>query len=320
MRTFHRSVRVLALGLALAACGDDDGTPGADAGADASADAAVPTDAAASDAGADASTAPLAGELQLVEAASPWSAGGQLLGVLSAGGFPVWQEETAREGDCRLLEQIPHFCEQYCEGVCVAENVCEPWPTYASAGALTVTGAKSGISLTPGDYGFMGANVYYWSSDVANLFDDGDPITATFAGAAVPGFSVSASGVAPLIVTSLVNDELALPNGQDVGVAWEAGAADARVRLTLNANSSGGHGSPYEAIIECDTADTGSVTIPRALVEAFPETYRWDVCAGKDCPLSTAVRYRRGSTDIAGGRFELRVGSSVSFWIIHALP
>jgi hypothetical protein len=311
---------LLVLGLALAACGDDDGTPGADAGAD----AAVTPDAATGDAGTgdDASITPLAGELQLVEVVDPWSPSSRLHGVLAPGGFPVWQEETARQGDCRLLAFIPHFCEEWCDGVCVAENVCEPWPTYASAGALTVTGAKASLAITPGDYGFMGANVYYWYGDTADLFDDGDPITATFAGAgaAVPGFAVTSAGVAPLALTSLSNDELALPNGQDVVVTWEAGAADTRVRLTLNANSAGGHGSPYEAIIECDTADDGSVTIPRALVEAFPETYRWEMCAGKDCPMSTAVRYRRGSTDIAGGRVELRVGASVSFWILHDLP
>jgi hypothetical protein len=301
--------------IGLAACGDDGGGA-SDGGMDGGTDTDADTDAD-SDTDADVT---LAGELVLLESSSLGYQGSSFKGVIGEGGFRVWQQETMTEGDCRLLEFVPASCEEFCDGVCVGENVCEPWPTYADAGTLTVTGAATGVAAEPGDFGFSGKNYYYWSSAVTDLFGDGDPITATFEGGEPPGLTVSAAGVEPLVLTSVADDEIALPNGQDTAFEWVAGSGGARVRVTLNANSSGGHGSPYEAIIVCDAADTGSLIIPRALVEAFPETYRWEACAGKDCPLSTAVRYRRGYTEIAGGAVELRVGSSVEFFIVHDLP
>ncbi len=261
---------------------------------------------------------PLSGELQLEEYEMIGGHYSRLSGVIGPGGFPVWQEETLVEGDCRLLTFIPHFCTDYCDGVCVAEDVCEPWPTFTDAGTLTIGGAKSAIVTEPGNFGFFGINGYYWSGDQADLFDDGDAITATFAGGELAGFSVAAAGVEPLVLTSVQNDEITLNNGSDTVFEWVPGTGTGtRVRITLNANSSGGHGSPYEAIIECDTADDGHLTIPQALIEGFPETYRWEMCAGQDCPLSTALRYRRGIVPVAGGDFDFRVGSSVSFWIVH---
>ncbi|MBU1242333.1 hypothetical protein KJ612_03960 [Myxococcota bacterium] len=261
---------------------------------------------------------PLGGELVLEEYEMIGSHYSRMTGVIGAGGFPVWQEETLVEGDCRLLKYVAHYCEEYCEGVCVAENVCEPWPTFVDGGTLTITGAKTAIAADPGDFGFFGANGYSWYGDAADLFDDGDVLTAIFSGGAAAAFSVDASGVAPLVLTTVQNDEITLENGGDTVFEWVPGTGSGtRVRVTLNANSSGGHGSPYLAIIECDTADDGSLTIPQALIEGFPETYRWEMCAGVDCPLSSAMRYRRGIMPVAGGDFDFRVGSSVSFWIVH---
>jgi hypothetical protein len=318
MRTVTTVAALIAMGLVAAACGSEG--DGADAGADADADADTDADADSdSDTDADGGAA-LAGELEVLESSMLGTWSSRLVGAIGAGGFPMWQQELASEGACRLFEFVPAYCDDYCEGVCVAENVCEPWPTFANAGALTIAGAKTPISTEPDDYGFFGKNSYYWYGEAADLFDDGDPITATFAGGEVEGFSVATAGVAPLALVTVDDDEITLSNDEDTLFEWEAGAGDARIRVTLNANSSGGHGSPYEAIIECDAADTGSLVIPRALVAAFPETYRWEMCAGKDCPLSTATRYRRGAAEIAGGVVELRVGSSVSFYIVHDLP
>ncbi len=261
---------------------------------------------------------PLAGELVLDEYDMISGAYSRLTGVVGAGGFPVWQEEYLAAGDCRLFRFVSHFCEDYCEGVCVGENLCEPWPTFIDAGRLTITGAKQVLATDPSEYGWFGANGYGWWGDAPELFDDLDPITASFAGGDVPAFSVTAAGVAPLVLTGLVDDELDLPNGRDTFLTWEPGpSAGTRVRVTLNANSSGGHGSPYEAYIECDTEDDGDLTIPEDLVEAFPDAYRWEMCAGQDCPLSWAMRYRRGTHQMNGGTFDFRVGSSVAFFILH---
>ena len=330
MKLAIRITAALVVALGLAACGSAGDGSGADAGADADTDADTDADSDAdsdadTDADSDADTdadsgVALAGELELVEDRMLGTSMGKLLGAVDPGGLVVWQQDVTTEGDCKLLKFVSSSCVDYCEGVCVDEDVCAPWPTYADMGTLTVAGAAVDIAVEPGEYMVLGTNAYYWSRLADALFDDGDPITATFEGGEQPGFSVSAQGVAPLALTTVSDDEITLPNGQDTLFEWEAGSGDERVRVTFNANSSGGHGTPYEAILVCDTADDGSLTIPRALVEGFPETYRWEACAGKDCPLSTAVRYRRGTAEIAGGVFELRVGSSVEFYVIHDLP
>jgi len=310
MRT---TTALLLLALALpAACGDDggDSSDGPPAAVDGGPDAAP---------GADGAPATTIGELQLVETRAPWGASGVLDGVFVAEGLPRWHTEVATGGTCRLLRFQAAFCDPPCSGFCREGNVCLPFPTFTDAGRLTVTGAKAPITADPGPYGFVGHG--YGASLPADLFDDGDLLTARFAGGPLPAFEVAARGVAPLVVT-LANDELPLPNGADVTFRWTAApaGADTRVRLTLNANNAGGHGSPYAAILECDAPDTGSLVIPRAMIEAFPATYRWEVCAGSDCPLSSATRYRRGAADLAAGRVDFLAGARVSFWIIHEVP
>ncbi len=280
---------------------------------DAGVDADVPGDGGEDDVA-------LSGELELMEVKSiAWNSS-QVSGVFHAGGFPRWQRDVTVSGDCVLWRFVIHYCEDYCEGVCVDENVCEPYPQLDHAGTLRITGTRPSITVEPGYWGFQGMTGYSNWSDAADIFDDGDEITATFAGSArISGFSVASRGVQPLTVQSLSNDELHLSNDRDTVFEWEPGTGD-RVRVILNANNTGGHGSPLEAVIECDTEDTGRLVIPVELVRLFPETYRWEMCAGNDCPLSLAYRYRRGRAQAAGGTFEFRVGSVVNFFIIHSLP
>lgn len=262
----------------------------------------------------------LSGELELMEVKILSSHGSQVSGVFHPGGFPTWQRDIHVAGDCVLRRFVIHYCEEYCEGICVADNVCEPYPVLDHAGSLRFTGTLRPIAVEPGYWGFAGMTGYSYWSDAENLFDDGDLVTATFAGSSkIPGFSVTAHGVEPFIPKSLSNDELTLSNEHNTVFSWEPGSGD-RVRVILNANNSGGHGSPLEAIIECDTEDTGQLVIPVELVRQFPETYRWEICVGNDCPLSVAYRYRRVRTQAAGGTFEFRVGNAVNFFIIHSLP
>lgn len=289
----------------------DNGSPNAKP--DAGYDADVPDDGGGDDVS-------LSGELELMEVRTLEYRSSQVSGVFHAGGFPVWQRDIHAAGDCVLRRFVVHYCEDYCEGVCVDENVCEPYPDLDHAGTLRITGTRTPVTVEPGYWGFFGMTGYSDWSDTADIFDDGDEITATFAGSPqIPGFSVTARGVAPLVPQSLSNDELTLSNEHDTLFSWEPGTGD-RVRVILNANNIGGHGSPLEAVIECDTEDTGQLAIPVELVRMFPETYRWEMCAGNDCPLSLAYRYRRGRAQAAGGTFEFRAGNAVNFFIIHALP
>jgi hypothetical protein len=57
---------------------------------------------------------------------------------------------------------------------------------------------------------------------------------------------------------------------------------------------------------------------PKAMIDAFPATENWQVCAGSDCPRSMIQRFNRGVAAIAdGGWVGLTVTSEVSFGVVH---
>lgn len=300
-------MRLLLLALVLlGGCGDDDD------GEDAGRDGGTPDAGPDPDCGTppDPGAAPTLGRVAVFEDESPWDGRASIRGDFAAGGPVVWQTETGREGDCRLLEleTSPEGCD-LCETLCVG-GVCEPFPDPLSAGTITLTGANVPVTLTY-DYGF-----YYLYELVPDLFDAGDLIGVSASGDEVPAFALEALAPPALVSAELQDDEILLSDDEDFVFRWTPAGCDARVRLTLNANNAG-HGLPYAAILECDAPDTGSLTIARALIQGFPPTYRWEACAGSDCPLSSLARYTRDETALAGGTVELLVGSRVLFWVRH---
>ncbi len=230
---------------------------------------------------------------------------------------PRFHRELARAGDCTLRTYEPASCAPACtDGLCVDSNVCEPWATYVSAGRLTVTGLRAAVQIDPQ------SNYYYPDRQLpAELFADDATVMATLAGATMPAMTLTSSSVAA-ITPDISGGKLTVPYpaSGDTLVRWTPAGGDARVRLTLNANNRG-HGQPYVAIIECEVADAaGQIAVAPALLDAFPATEAWFICAGTDCPPSSIRRYRRGVTLIGEQEVELVVASSVTFGIEHARP
>jgi len=239
---------------------------------------------------------------------------GRLSGAISASAPTPFHTEAMREGNCRLLTFQVAQCEPYCSGICVATNQCEPWPTYASAGRVDVDGLKASLTLVPeAPLNYYNPTTYPIPED---LFDACDAITATAAGGDVPAFDLHAAGVDNL-APETTGANITIENGSDFTLAWEPSGCDARVRLTLNAPNQA-HGLPYTAILECDGPDTGSLTVPRSLIEAFPETAGQVICVSIDCPLSTFARYTRDTASIGSGDVELVVASELQFGVVHA--
>lgn len=239
-------------------------------------------------------------------------ASSQVLGYVLDGPPLAWHHEEARAGACALLRYTPALCEPACTtGVCVRTDTCVAPPAFRGAGRMTVTGLTTAVTID-------GPDGYYAPSAQLpdDLFGDAATVRVALAGGAVPGFDVTATGVAPLVAA--LGTKVTLVPHQDHTITWTPATGDARVRLTINANNAG-HGAPYAAIIDCDVADSaGQVTVPAALIDAFPATSAWTVCAGSDCPPSTLRRYHRATTAIAGGDAELIVGSQLSFGVDHA--
>ena len=223
-----------------------------------------------------------------------------------------WHREVLAEGDCRLLAYVPAFCTN-CAGVCVDTEVCQPYPTFGSVGTLTVTGLSVPVTLEP-DYWLR---YLHHEALPVDLFTPGDVITATAAGAGIPAFELTATGVWAIDSSDIVDDQITLTDGADAELTWTPEDPGSRVRLSLNANNAG-HGQPFEAILRCDVPDeAGRITVPAALIQAFPATQRWEACEGADCPASSLLRYRRAVAPVPGGEVELVVGSDRLFWVVH---
>ncbi|MDQ3341341.1 MAG: hypothetical protein M4D80_39810 [Myxococcota bacterium] len=229
---------------------------------------------------------------------------------------PRWHREAMRAGACVLRLYSSSFCSPACTSGLCADGTCERFPDLVSGGRLTVKGLAVGMQIDPTD------GLYFPSSTPPpDLFGDSATVTASLAGAKLPAMMLSTRGV-PALVAAIQNGMITVPYpaGQDFAVRWTPAAGGARVRLTLNANNEG-HGLPYLGIIECDAPDSaGEITIPAALLDAFPETNPSPICAGTDCPPSLLRRYQRATHAIGDHDIELIVGSELQFRVEHDRP
>ncbi|MBK7192462.1 MAG: hypothetical protein IPH80_08290 [Myxococcales bacterium] len=200
----------------------------------------------------------------------------------------------AADGDCAVYRRpAPALCQPACDGVCEAPGVCRPWAQAVDVGTITVTGLKQPLAFVRGGFGYEPTP----APGTADLFDAGDPIAITAPGAAIGGFDVALTGVADLTGTT---QTLTLTDGQPAEVTWAA-AGSGRVQLALLV---GWHGAPWEAMLLCETADDGALTIPGALVTALPHA-----SSGLESHTSTITRFTRKSVLAPAGVIEFVVGS-----------
>jgi hypothetical protein len=166
---------------------------------------------------------------------------------------------------------------------------------------VTVTGVKT----TGGDSSFAMtaiANTYQPPSSVSLAyppFAEGDAVTFSAAGDYFPAFTLTSTGVAPLALTSA---SLALSTGKALNLAWQPGAAgNAKIHVKLDISHHGGS----KGQIECDSDDTGSLTITAPLITKLLGLG----VAGY--PTAIITRQALGSSVISAGRVELDVSSIV---------
>jgi hypothetical protein len=306
-RTFWVAfLAVLAIGVAACSGDDDDSEGDGDADADSDADTDADTDADGDcDSPAPAPDALSPGWLHVT---FPTEGNAQATGQFSAEAVPPWHEETMREGDCRLLEYHANECDNCWNGRCI-DGECIPYPEYLDAGTLTVAGLGADVRLS--DQGG-----YYYAALEGRSLDPGAPVSVTASGAAFPAFEATSVQPAPM-EADIENGEITIEDGTDEAVHWTpADPCTARVRLTLKSTTAA-HGLPPNAMIECDVRDTGTLTIPSALIEAFPASSHQDICVLIDCPASTLARYTRAAVPAGENEAELLVESVRNLWVIH---
>ena len=309
----------LALLLLLVACGGDDDGAG-DGGDGGDADAA-PGGPDGGGGGGDGPRDRVAGDLAVYEGrfgegegANDWSY------VLASfvDPRPRYMTLEMEAGGCRMWSYEPGGCGE-CNGLCDAEGECVPFRPPLSAGVLTFAGINGGdLEMEPSEYG------YFLDTTIpADLFAPGAEVTVTAAGGDdVDGFSLAAGGVDPIAIDLVAQgegenqDTLRLEDGADLTLSWEPARPGTRVRLEINSNNQG-HGLPVDSMIECESDDDGSLTVPRAMIEAFPYKDYQNICAGTDCPPSSLTRYRWDRAAVGDLEVELRVEFRAQFIVVH---
>lgn len=165
------------------------------------------------------------------------------------------------QGGCQLLVPRPVSCAPACatSSVCTGMNQCTAKPNPKSIGAVHVEGlGNSAIDMDPQApaFAYSGPTL----SDVYPPCSEGDDIKLTSDALSITGkciTSLTLGGPTPIPVTS----------GKATDLSWTPpGKANiSRVRIRLEISHHGG----YKGEIDCETADTGSFSIPEPLVTAL---------------------------------------------------
>ncbi len=304
-----RMPRIALALLLLAACGGDDDGGSGDGGGDADATPEV-------DGGGELAPPPAEGQFVAYEMG--WGETGTAYTQVFGGILdprPAFHRLDIEEGACRYYVYEPVDCSP-CSGTCNSDGECIPFPTSLSAGTVTVTAPGGDVVMPYHEYGY-----YADGPPPEDLFDAGDPVSLEATGDEVAAFSLDTQGVSPISIDLVQggdtgDDTLEIHDGADLELTWDDPQPGSRVSLQLKSNN-GAHGTPVFAYIECEADDTGSLVVPRAMIEAFPEKPYQNICAGTDCPPSLLTRFRRARTDVGDRAMELLVGFQRQFIVVH---
>ena len=213
------------------------------------------------------------------------------------GVFPEWSGGWTGEvwvwegfdGDCLLATVLAwDTCEPPCgeDDYCdPSAGVCIPRPPLAPAGDLVFEGLNTSLTLSPNDLG-----IYVLTEAIPDpLFAPGQAIAVTASGGATPGFSASVTGVSAL--EPALDCGIDVVEGEDLVVTWEpSGRSSALVRWEMAQGHHAGNGP----LIRCEGLDTGSLTVPWALLDAYD---LWDPVY----QTLTLTRLDRALVEVGGG-------------------
>lgn len=271
-----------------AACGDDGGdTPGG-------ADAGIGT----------LTYKPCAidkkvGGIEATLAAAFTGVQGQVYDGVVPGNIPT---EVSKTAECRLYSARSLFCTPACTPgqTCGEAGTCIPYPKTHSVGAVTLTGLKTPLTMNP-----SGSIFYYTNSSPLPHpgFDAGAALVLKTGGGDYQPVTLLGQGIEQLAAAS-GSAKVLVESGEAVTVTWKAPAkaGAARIHIELNINQHGGTGG----WITCDDVpDTGSYTIPAAMVTAL---YKMGLSG---FPGLTVTRRTADSATITPGCMQFTVVSSM---------
>jgi hypothetical protein len=211
---------------------------------------------------------------------------------------------AATEGECRLYTPTAPFCDPACVGgTCVTGGKCIPDPQPRNVGTVTIAGVatqpgSAPVSMAPDPPAYF----YQPNGDVKVSFPpfaEGAELMLSASGADVPAFKIAGKGIRLLEVPS--QSPIPVTKGQPLPVRWTAPGKPelTRVEVTVDISHHGG----FKGSITCDTADSGSLSIPATLVGKLIDLG----VAG--FPSVAIKRLATASAQTAAGRIDLNVTS-----------
>jgi hypothetical protein len=229
-----------------------------------------------------------------------------VLGKVYDGTTPdtVLWDPSMTGGGCTLsIPRVP-FCSPACGSAqaCVDTNTCVAYPTSQDVGTVhldgvkTTSGSSFDLTAVANTYQPAGVTLQY------PAFGEGDAVKLTATGSAfTPAFTATTKGVGSLELTSATS--LALATGTPLAVTWTASAntGSSSVHVKLDISHHGGS----KGKVECDSDDTGSVTLASAMVDQLLGL------GAAGYPTIIVTRAATGHTNVATGHVDLVASSQV---------
>lgn len=174
-----------------------------------------------------------------------------------------------------------------------------------SAGVITFDGLVVDLTATPGELGYRLTP----EPPHDGLFDAGAAVRVRAAGAEIPAFDVSLTGVPDLAIDS--NGLVELVDGQPFRFGWVPAGDGSAIEVVLQL---GWHGAPPTGVIVCraDDAD-GEVFIDPAVIAGFP----YFSGIGLFQVPSWIARTSRATVATPGGPLAITLSSRVNLGVIH---
>ena len=209
-------------------------------------------------------------------------------------------EVVETSGECKLLRKRTLLCNPRCVPgkTCDDKGVCIPTPTGVNVGKVTITGLKAPISMEPR------APIYYYTNSGTlphPAFEPGAAIRLSATGGDYSPFVLLGEGIDALEVTA---KEIPVDRGKATVIAWKPPTVKGKAKVHINLNIANHGGTPVR--IECEVDDTGSFSIPEALVTKLVDF------GFSGFPTVNLTRRTADSTTLAPGCVELVVTSEVS--------
>ncbi|MBL4632598.1 MAG: hypothetical protein JKY56_01925 [Kofleriaceae bacterium] len=170
----------------------------------------------------------------------------------------VRTEEMSMAG-CRLMRKRNPFCSPTCgmEEACNFDGECVAYPKRLDVSEICVAGLAESYIMTAEAPGF-----HYFNTQLEHpAFAGGERIEVRS-----PGGSLGSIELAGVGVTKIKTDDSqwTVEDGKDLAVSWTTSANNSHssIYITINVDQ---HGSS-PLLLECELPDTGSASIPSALI------------------------------------------------------